>query len=70
MSWRVRAVLLGFIQCVSAQHRRASAKQLAGVHPGNIRMHDSVGGFRGGVWNAGAERTAAALSPSVQRRQL
>ena len=45
-------------------------QQLAGVHPGDLRVHDSRRGAVGGARHAGAERPAAAVSPGVQRAAL
>ena len=44
---------------VSAERRRQAAAQLAGVHPGHVRVHDSRRGAVGGARHAGAERAAA-----------
>ena len=52
---------------VSAERRRQAAPQLAGVHPGHLRVHDSRRRAVGGARHAGAERAAAAVSPGVQR---
>ena len=53
-----------------AQHRRQAAAQLAGVHSGDLRVHDSGRGVVGGVRHAGAQRPADAVSPGVQRAAL
>ena len=67
---RLRAAVLGVGDRLSAERRRQAAPQLAGVHPGDLRVHDSRRGAVGGARHAGAERAAAAVSPGVQRAAL
>ena len=55
---------------VSAEHRRQAVPQLAGVHPGHLRVHDSRRGAGGRVRHARAERAADAVSPGLQRAAL
>ena len=67
---RLRAAVLGVGDRLSAEHRRQAAAQLAGVHPGHLRVHDPRRGAVGGARHAGAERPADAVSPGVQRAAL
>ena len=67
---RLRAVLLGVDDRLSAEHRRPAVQQLAVVHPGDVRADDPVRLVRRGALDARAERPADAVSPGVQRAAL
>ncbi len=54
---RPRRLLPAVLDCrhhVPDQRRRAAVPQLAGVHPGDVRVHDSRGGAVGGARHARA----------------
>ena len=67
---RVLPSVLGVHDRLSDQRRRTSAQQLAGVHPGHLRVHDSRRCAVGGAGHAGTEWPAHAISSGVQRRTV
>ena len=67
---RIHVVLVDHCDRLSSQCRRTAAELLACLCPDHLRTDGADRVHHGRSWDAGAERTAAAVSPGIQRRRI